>query len=195
MSDTETITHAGLQFHVELPADNDHGAPWVEEDGHGPVREGSRGYHGPVKRPGEWVLSGGGRNERTYLYDMRAAVALARADGWGSRTAPEGATAGQIAAAAAREDFENLRRFCAGQWEYIGVVVTEIRPDGTEGENASLWGIEDEGDYWREVARELAEEIARPRLAAWRVALGEARTRRAYARAAPRDIGAPLLPA
>lgn len=64
----------------------------------------------------------------------------------------------QYAAAAAREDFERLRRFCTGDWGYCGVVVTVSRA-GVELATASLWGIEDDAtDYLDEVSEELANE-------------------------------------
>lgn len=68
------------------------------------------------------------------------------------------------AAGAAREDFEKLRRFCAGDWGYVGVRVMPLcaccdTPD--EARAASLWGIEsDSGDqYMSEVAHLLADEV------------------------------------
>lgn len=66
----------------------------------------------------------------------------------------------QYAAAAARADYERLRRFCADQWQYIGVVVRRAGHCDCCGETDSLWGVEsDSGDYIREVAQELADEM------------------------------------
>lgn len=65
-------------------------------------------------------------------------------------------TARQYAAGAARADYERLRAWCNDEWCYIGVVVTR---DET-GETESLWGVEsDAGEYIRDVARELAEQL------------------------------------
>lgn len=66
------------------------------------------------------------------------------------------------AAAAAMADFDRLRRWCAGHWCYVGVVVELCDDEGETvgGYSASLWGIEsDAGDYLEEVARELADEV------------------------------------
>jgi len=70
-------------------------------------------------------------------------------------------TAKQVAARAAEEDFNRLRRFCEGDWAYCGVVV-ELLGDDDEptGDSESVWGIEsDAGDYLDETAHECAGEI------------------------------------
>jgi len=51
---------------------------------------------------------------------------------------------------------------------------------GAHGEaiaDASLWGIESTGEYWRDVAADLAADILYERATAWRAALREARER------------------
>lgn len=67
------------------------------------------------------------------------------------------------AAAAAMADFKRLAAWCRDDWRYVGVVVCEICPhcgEAMSDETESLWGIEsDAGDYLREVAAELAEEL------------------------------------
>ena len=66
------------------------------------------------------------------------------------------------AAGAAMSDFERLRGWCAGQWEWVGVVVARVNEDGADfdGETQSVWGIEsDSPDYHAETARELAAEF------------------------------------
>jgi hypothetical protein len=69
----------------------------------------------------------------------------------------------EYAARAARADFERLRAWCNGEWSYVGVRVAALCPccgEARESDAESLWGIEsDSGDYLREVARELSEEI------------------------------------
>lgn len=65
------------------------------------------------------------------------------------------------AAGAAMADYDRLRRWCADQWCYIGVVVRRAGDCECCGETESLWGIEsDAGEYVREVATELAEQLA-----------------------------------
>jgi hypothetical protein len=55
-------------------------------------------------------------------------------------------------------DFNRLQAWLAGDWCYVGVIVT---PDDGEGEPASLWGIESDcDDYLQDVAHELADEFA-----------------------------------
>lgn len=65
------------------------------------------------------------------------------------------------AAGAAMADYDRLRRWCADEWCYIGVVVRRAGDCECCGETESLWGIEsDAGEYVREVATELAEQLA-----------------------------------
>lgn len=70
------------------------------------------------------------------------------------------------AAGAAMRDFERLRDWCNDGWHYVGVVVELLDLNGKPtGRDASLWGIEsDAGDYFEEVAREIAGEIDFPRV-------------------------------
>lgn len=71
-------------------------------------------------------------------------------------------TARQYAAGAAMADYDRLRAWCAGDWQYVGVIVT----CSATGESESLWGIEsDSDDYLEEVAKELAEQIISTRKA------------------------------
>lgn len=73
----------------------------------------------------------------------------------------ESMTPRAYAAGAAMADYDRLRRWCADQWCYIGVVVRRAGDCKCCGETESLWGIEsDAGEYVREVATELAEQLA-----------------------------------
>lgn len=64
----------------------------------------------------------------------------------------------EYAAGAARADFERLRAWCLDEWHYVGVRVSLLNATGG---SEALWGIEsDSEDYIREVARELADEVA-----------------------------------
>ena len=71
------FTHNGRKYTVALEPDDCHGAPWEEEDGHGPVTD----WETRDKRPGEMLLNEDGRAKR--FYDFAAACRLARRDGWG----------------------------------------------------------------------------------------------------------------
>lgn len=73
----DTFEVDGVTFRVRTEYDDCHGAPWDEEDGHGPVSDWtSRG-----KLPGELVLCED-RGKRRY-YDFAEACRIARRDGWG----------------------------------------------------------------------------------------------------------------
>lgn len=172
-SDGEIFERNGRSFRVNIERDNDSGTPWDREDGHGPVSE----WMSRDKRPGERVLCEDHGLRRFYFYDFAEAVRIAHRDGWGISekriaeiTKMQGLapTARQIAALAAHEDYERLRRWCADLWEYVGVIVTEVTgaddPDSVETDYAhALWGIESDcEEYIAEVAHELADEIPAP---------------------------------
>ena len=151
----------GKEYLIEHLSDTDAGLPWEREDGHGEVSEWTK----RGKRPGELTLMA------HRYYDFAGACKIARRDGWGRRIihAHEGGARGagglsprMKAARAVRADYERLRAWCESKWEYIGVVVTPLTPDGDElrSKSRALWGIEsDAGDYLDTVARELIGEI------------------------------------
>lgn len=153
----ETIEHKGHTYRVEIVPDEDHGAPWDEEDGHGPVSEWTR----RAKLPGEIIIA----KDRDYYryYDFAEACRIARRDGWDSQPFNTGQeTRRQQAAKSARSDMKRMSDWRDGYWSYVGVVVTAECSCCRRftGKNASLWGIEsDAGDYLDEVARGLVEEI------------------------------------
>jgi hypothetical protein len=134
----------GSTARVSVLPDDTLGAPWEEHDGHGVVSEWTR----RDKAPGELVLCED-RGKRRF-YDFSESVKIARRHGWGA----EGRTPRERAALAALADFRRLRGWCNDDWSWCGVVVDVIRPDGSLVSD-SLWGIESDGDYWREVAAEL----------------------------------------
>lgn len=88
MRDGEVFEHDGNRFRVYLRADDTHGAPWNEEDGHGPVSDWrSRGCNGHyAKSPGERLLF----CTRTHamFYDFAEAIRIAHRDGWGFMPLP-----------------------------------------------------------------------------------------------------------
>lgn len=165
---TETIERDGMTFRVEHVADTDHGAPWENEDGHGPVSYANRGAFGyPRKRPGELQLTSN-HGSGGHVYDFAAACRIALRDGWGSSWIKERheqlgwapPTAKQVAAAAAREDYERLRAWCNDEWSYIGVVVTLLDIEGNETDATdSLWGVDDDGSYAATVASDCVDNI------------------------------------
>lgn len=156
---------------VRTEWDDSMAEPWKEHDGHGKVSEW-RTYKwrdGRGKRAGERTLCMDGYSAR--FYDFAGAVETARKDEWGCNhiiTDDHGATIisyghatkGELAACAAQQDFDRLRAWCNDYWQWIGVVVTIYDADGTKVEQDSVWGIESDGDYWKDVAAELLTGMA-----------------------------------
>lgn len=156
MDDFETFEHNGKRYVARIESDDTATPPWKGQDGHGPVSDWTR----RKKNPGELILAEDNGNR--LFYDFAAAVKIAKADAWDSPPFGQG-TKGQRAARAAMADFEYLRKYANGIWNYIGVIVHPIcQCCGTaiEGKSESLWGIESDGTaYIRQVARELAEQL------------------------------------
>lgn len=156
--DGSIIEVQGMHFKVSIPRDDDMGFPWEEQDGHGEVSEWTR----RSKAPGEMTLCED-RGMRRY-YDFQGAVKKAREEGW--NTAPyHWPTKGEQAHQSALADFEYLRRFCTGDWEYVNVGVTLL--DDSDDlmdypETKYLGGVEydpSNSSYVREIAEELAQQI------------------------------------
>lgn len=162
-----TLDANGVCYVATIHDDNDTGAPWENEDGHGPV---SDWRYTSTKQAGEWVLSRDG--DRARFYHFAEACRIARLDQWGLspedsaalgsrlRRAP---TRREIAAEAVRLDFERLKAWCADGWSYVGVTVR-----AWDGYNAltpeyefALWGVESDcGDHLQEEANGLLAECA-----------------------------------
>lgn len=161
---------------VAVCDDHDHGTPWENEDGHGPVSE----WTSRAKRAGELVLAEGRRDGTKRYYDFAAACREARRDGWGSEPFNiEGETPRQKAARAVMADYNRLRDWCRDEWRYIGVALF-LLDDGTkcdpeaianaepfgERQSVALWGIEsDAGEYYREVVEQLTQQARSGELA------------------------------
>lgn len=114
----------GVVYSVTIDSDVWDEKPWEESDGHGPV-------YGPErreKRPYELMLTerdGGGRLGFHYFYDFAEAVKIARREGWGySPGETKDMKPGQRAELAARADFEYLKAWCEGRWQYVSVSVS-----------------------------------------------------------------------
>lgn len=157
----DIFVHKGVSFSLTTEPDDDADAPWDREDGHGPVR------YARNKAAGDLFLHHGWRADRFYGYAEACRLALKDGWGYGGKGVAEwqatGLTKRQIAANAARADFERMRAWCNDEWYYCGVIVTMLdgndEPMGTEF-SASLWGIEsDSDDYIKEVGAELADDF------------------------------------
>ena len=151
----DTIELDGFTLRASLKPDRGRGAPWVEEDGHGPVSD----WTPRAKAPGELVLQAVRGSYRYYDYDEACRIALR--DGWdaaplntGQETAPQQAAPQQ----AAQADYERLKAWCEGRWYYACVVVT-VSKARIELGSAVLCGVEsDEGAYLVQVANKLLEK-------------------------------------
>ena len=79
----------GVSYVARIEEDLDHGAPWIEEEGHGEVSDFER----RDKAPGELVLCGDGRgrlgtDSARRFYDFAGTCKIARREGWGFLPAP-----------------------------------------------------------------------------------------------------------
>lgn len=74
---TSTVDIDGFTLTATIERDNYMGAPWDNDDGHGPVS----GWTSRSKRAGEIVLNEDRGQHR--FYDFQEAVKLAKKDGWG----------------------------------------------------------------------------------------------------------------
>ena len=121
------------------------------------------------KRPGERVLNTDSRNSRDKrYYDFQDAIKKARTEDWGltpealaalTRKLQSKPTKHQIYAEAVERDFRSLKGWCDDEWHWMGVVVTDVET----GESEGLWGIESsDGDYIRDVERQLCEQVYIP---------------------------------
>lgn len=152
----------GLYAKVKTDWDQTMGPPWEEHDGHGPVSE----WTSRDKRPGERLLVCEGSGKR--YYDFAEATVIAKRDGWGIGELAEARlesgmgrkpTRKEIVAAAVEDDFKRLSDWANDRWHWIGVIVTLHDADDRELRGDSVWGIEDDTDYWKEVASDLTEQL------------------------------------
>lgn len=150
---TISIADVEMTFAVTIYADaHDMGAPWDNEEGHGPVT----GWTRREKRPDELVLNSN-RGDKRY-YNFKDACAIALRDGWGCKGLDGTETKRQKAAKAAMADFHHLRAWCNDEWSYVGVEVTLLDSEGNPTEvSENVWGIESQ--YAQDEAQRLADEL------------------------------------
>ena len=157
--DGDEFNRGGRVFKIEFPVDESHEPPWENDCGSGIVSDWTR----RAKAPGERLLCEDRGGKR--FYDWQETMKIAKRDGWGLRDEEKAALASrlgraptrkQVIAEAVERDFERIRQWCNDQWQYVGVVVTDLESEECE----SLWGVESDcRDYLRDVAHELADEI------------------------------------
>lgn len=147
----------GIKYVATIHHDDSGIIPWEEFDGHGPVSDWER----RDKAPGEMILCNDRSSNR--FYDFAEACKIALRDGWGCNGGRrEGETKRAYAARAAMADYEYLRRFCNGDWCYVGVAVQAIAvlEDGSEIEltdeySHACWGIDsDSREHIVDIANE-----------------------------------------
>ena len=183
-------TEDGHILTARIESDDFHGAPWDESDCHGEVSEWTSRKKAPgelvlhsdhgnyryydfagaceIARRDGW----GARLPDDLIPPQFSSVyfgtddARIVAEWWRDRGNEENAkrchiSKREIAARAARADFEFLRKWCTDQWHYVGIVVTLDDDD-----EQSLWGIEcgdtgygDCSTYLTKVAGNLANQL------------------------------------
>ena len=154
---SETIKQIkGHDVKIEFWYDDHFGAPWVEHDGHGEIRESSSRYGRPDKKPGEVIIHQSRGNY--WLYDFAGAVKKAKSEGWGIEKS-EGLTPNQVAEAAARADLNYCRGWLQDDWHWAGYTVTLLDEGGKELDWDSCGGMESCGDYLKKSADEAAESL------------------------------------
>jgi hypothetical protein len=172
--DGEVFTRNGRVFRVKIKPDDDADAPWDREDDHGPVR----GWDDKdSKRPGERILNTD--RGQALFYDFQEATKIAKRDGWGCphckgetidgkfvRTHTH-KTAGEMRACAVQSDYDLLRRYCTGDWHYVGIIVELLDcEDEDDADDAdvinedSCWGFESDcEEYLAESIEDIADGL------------------------------------
>jgi hypothetical protein len=153
----------GRYLKIEFPRDCDHGAPWEENDCHGPIRIIK---DRDQKRPGERIL--GGERWNLFAYDVKGATEIAKRDGWGLTEREleilrdylkREPTKGEIIARAVESDANHLAGWINDRWTYVVISVELFNPDGTQIAADYLGGVESCGDYYAEQAAEMANQL------------------------------------
>lgn len=183
---TEEAEQCGITVRIDYYYDQDAGKPWVENDGHGIIRETSSHYGRPDKKPGEIIIAS--ERGHYWLYDIQETTKIATRDSWGispdlAKGLAKGLTKKQIVAASVKNDVDFCSGYLNDQWHYVGVVCTVLDKNGDDTDDTeSCWGFETYKDYHetagREMAADLAESTYKKRLAQWRAALHESRERK-----------------
>jgi len=154
---TEDTERNGTEYRIEYYYDEDHNAPWIEEDGHGIISE----WTTRDKHPGEVAIATDGRSHR--YYDVAATIDLAKRDGWGVSSDTTGMTPAQVTEEAVEQDMKQMREWCNSRWHYMGIVVFPLTVDGDElrSKSKSLWGIESdsEDEHLASVVNDLISEV------------------------------------
>jgi hypothetical protein len=158
---TEEFKIDGRAFRASFFYDPFMGAPWEENDGHGPVREVRNREE---KRAGEIILEF--EQNRYWLYNVQGATTLAL-DSWGlgdeehaflAAKLGRAPTKREISARAVEIDVSHLRKFLRGEWHWVIVTVSLLDDDGKESSKHAdtCGGFESSDGYPLEWAKEQA---------------------------------------
>lgn len=153
--DGETFEYKGHRFSVSFPLDNE--TTPFDDDSHGPVRY-TRMHHiegSSDKRPGERPLNQPDRHEYQYYYDWQSACKMARKDSWNA----EPFDAPNRILRAVQADFDFLRGYLSGAWQYVGIELRRIDANGETLDETSCYGFEMLNDYHIESAYAMADEL------------------------------------
>jgi hypothetical protein len=158
------FSHHGREFKAEFPDDFDHGMPWENDDGRGVVERIRYPYYSRIpKAPGDVVLWA----NRGDAILLKGAETRAKIRKEGGGLGPDEMaelrlklgrepTRRQVEAECFAQEVTFLGGFLNDQWNYVGVVVTDLE----SGESDSLWGIEScAKDHLWDVAQDLASGI------------------------------------
>lgn len=154
--DTFEFTAHGRGWVAYVYPDDDAGAPWENEDGHGEVMWISD----REALPRGWTVIHDADRGR-WIYNTGAAIVKARRENWGidekSRYFRVGMSRGARAYAAVKGNRDYLAGYLRDEWGYLGV---SVQPAGTPDDfRAALWGVVSGDDgYLCHVASEMAHE-------------------------------------
>lgn len=151
-----TFTRNGREYSYKFETEDYQINPWEEFDGHGVVS----GWETRDKLPCEIVLHSDGRHK--LFYDFQATMKKAKSEGWGisddemtklAKKLGRNPTKGEILEKSVINDYEYLRKYCAGIWYFGYLTVT----DDETGESATIGMVDsDSVDFF---AAELADEL------------------------------------
>lgn len=154
ISNGDTIEIDCYTFRVEFSQEDCPDFPWENSDCHGPVRKSTRHHIDgrSDKAPGERPLNSPDRNEYQFYYDWAEACRIAKRDVW--NTQPFDAP--NKVQRAVQADYDYLRRYLSGDWQYVFITVTCEET----GDSDSIGMVETYNDYHCDMARDMAKDLA-----------------------------------
>lgn len=157
---TEEFTREGVDFVAKFFSDDGSmGWPWNEDGGWGIVRYVPRGFMKGHKKPGEVLLLS--NRGVLYLYDFAGTIKKAREEGWGlGGDEAVGLTKRQVIERAVQNDMENVQAWIDEDVYWCCLTVSPADDDSVVESLAGVeWDTRDDGEYAKESAQELADQI------------------------------------